>query len=193
MTILKAKGFLFPTKDLPESVADNLQNRKNLRPLKKVPSDKSAKVGKKRKKIAKEEDDSEEEVRNRDGYRREAGLLNYFSQDAYGGKALAFETYGLLVPPCNEVEYLFEEKVGMTPFSFIATGVYGGHDNIKGGANIPFVLRSYSGDDSKYIKKPEDFDEYKALFKGTGLTEDTLQWLAKNVQEYSVFFFSYFW
>jgi hypothetical protein len=79
----------------------------------------------------------------------------------------------------------------LTPFSWAATGVYSGEDKVKGGANTPFVLRSYA-DDEKYIKKAEDFDEYKALFKGTGLSEDTLSWLAKNVSEYSLFFFSYF-
>lgn len=135
--------------------------------------------------------DEEEEEGRSTGYRKEKGRLQFFTQYDYE-KFLAFEPYGLLVPPCNEVEYLFEEKVGLTPLSWAATGVSDcGHDKVKGGANTPFVLRSYR-DEENYIKKTKDFDEYKALFKGTGLSEDTLNWLAKNVTEYSLFFFSYF-
>ncbi|GAQ82870.1 hypothetical protein KFL_001270130 [Klebsormidium nitens] len=232
LTIIKAKGFLFPAHPLPPAnVLDNLYKRSGLRPSKdSAPSDKSGAKAFKRqktsqgsceeieadkitsgaKKSLKEKDEqdgqddggweaesdadmkSESEEKSdaeqddsacKHGYRTKTGVLEVFIQEV--GAAPGFKPYGLLVPPCNKVEYLFEEKVGLTPFSFIATGVYCGHERVKGGANIPFVVQSYA-DESKDIKKPKDFDEYKALFKGTGLTEETLQWLAENVQEYSL-------
>lgn len=54
----------------------------------------------------------------------------------------------------KDIEYIFNSKVGETPFSFISGGPYPETDIIKGGARDPFVIVLNSFD---LDWKPEDY------------------------------------
>jgi hypothetical protein len=87
LTILKAKGFLFPANHIPTSIEDNLHERSGLRPAKELPSDVGGTNLNKKQRIGKEDDsesendeqspDQEEEEGRSTGYRKEKGLLNF--------------------------------------------------------------------------------------------------------------------
>jgi hypothetical protein len=171
--IIKPEGLLISLKNIPEAVREDLHN-----------SDGRWRV-----------EDSDQEIESDDSMPippESMSPYSFFAQDNYSlAPALEFEPFGLLVPPGKDVQYVFNDRVGGTPFSFVATGVYSLNNRVKGGANTPFVLAEYYAD---LIQSPGDFQLLvKEKLPNSRLKEETLMWLSEQKSlEYGAFLFSYF-
>lgn len=174
--IIQAEGLLISLKNIPEAVREDLHN-----------CDGRWRVEDSDQEIESDIDQmplpAESMIKN--------STFRFFGQDNYGlAPALELEPFGLLVPPGKDVKFVFRERVGGTPFSFFATGVYSLNNKVKGGANTPFVLEY----NAKLIQSPGNFQLLvKEKLANSCLKEDTLKWLSEQKSlEYGSFLFSYF-